>query len=515
MKVYLMYKDADFEPERPAPWNGPDLIQDLQLEVVFSAMAIGDEFMHNVARSALLSGLDNGSDVVLFRQAVLKDCLKNETTVRSLYKLAVDAVEGRKKSYWRPDTAIYPPSLLSDAVETLQMFLSTLRTLRSMADEYADKFDSQGFTEFFARIKSEISNDYLAEIEGHLDELRFRGGVLIGAGLGRGNRGANYGLRKPNKRKHWIKRVFGGNPSSYTFRIDDRDDAGHNAVRELRSRGMNSVADAAAQSAEHVSNLFVMLQTELAFYVGCLNLRDRLTEIGEPFCFPVPTTAGDQSLSFAELYDSSLALTMGQTVVANSVDADRKRFVLVTGANKGGKTTFLRSVGQAQLMMQSGMFVPARSFSADLCAGFFTHFKRREDVTMQSGKLDEELNRMSQIADHLTVNSVVLFNEAFAATNEREGSEIAKQIVSALLEKGVKVVFVSHMYPFARGFYESRTNATLFLRAERKTDGTRTYKLVAGEPLETSYGIDLYNSIFEGSLDRGKNAPSTAAAPSE
>ena len=36
----------------------------------------------------------------------------------------------------------------------------------------------------------------------------------------------------------------------------------------------------------------------------------------------------------------------------------------------------------------------------------------------------------------------------------------------------------------------------LFLRAERQADGQRTFKLVEGEPLQTSFGGDLYNMIF-------------------
>ena len=39
--------------------------------------------------------------------------------------------------------------------------------------------------------------------------------------------------------------------------------------------------------------------------------------------------------------------------------------MMITGANEGGKSTFLRSVGLAQLMMQAGMFVAAREFRAD------------------------------------------------------------------------------------------------------------------------------------------------------
>ena len=74
---------------------------------------------------------------------------------------------------------------------------------------------------------------------------------------------------------------------------------------------------------------------------------------------------------------------------------------------------------------------------------------------MRSGKFDEELARMSTIADQIRRGAMVLFNESFAATNEREGSEIARQIVSALLENDVTVFFVSHMYEFARSFLAS------------------------------------------------------------
>ena len=92
-------------------------------------------------------------------------------------------------------------------------------------------------------------------------------------------------------------------------------------------------------------------------------------------------------------------MSLKQRVVGNDVNADDKDLVIITGANQGGKSTFLRSLGLAQLMMQCGMFVPAESFCANVCDGIFTHYKREEDVTMKSGKLDEELSRMSDIVD--------------------------------------------------------------------------------------------------------------------
>jgi len=116
---------------------------------------------------------------------------------------------------------------------------------------------------------------------------------------------------------------------------------------------------------------------------------------------------------------------------------------------------------------------------------------------MESGKFDEELNRMSDIADQIRPNAMLLFNESFAATNEREGSEIARQIVNALLDKRMKIFFVTHLYELAHGFYGKKLENAFFLRAERQADGARTFKLVEREPLSTSYGQDLYSKIFK------------------
>jgi DNA mismatch repair ATPase MutS len=156
--------------------------------------------------------------------------------------------------------------------------------------------------------------------------------------------------------------------------------------------------------------------------------------------------------------------------------------------------------------MQAGMLVGARSFSGALCTALFTHYGREEDASMKSGVLDEELAGMSQIAEHLAPGAMLLCNESFAATNEREGSEIAGQIVLAMLHKRVKVFFVTHPYEFAHGLFEKEMGAAIFLRAERRSDGTRAFRMVEGEPLQTSYGRDLYEKVFSAEEARGEPA---------
>jgi DNA mismatch repair ATPase MutS len=494
MNVFLLHQDRDFVPT--LPWNAEALTDDLELDTLFDAMALGDDFIRDVASNVVLSSLIDTTSIV-YRQDILKDCLSHPAMVRSMYRIAVDAIEGERKSYLGFFARGSPTSLVNASREMLGLFTSQLKKLRATADAYADDVASQGLQRLFAAFRSELDDSYLARVEAHLKALRFRGGVLISAGLGPGNGGVKYVLRQP-KRGRWsvIDLMASGLPSVYTFHLDARDVSGGEVLSTMRDRALNQVANALAQSKDHIRSFFAMLRTELAFYVGCLNLHDRLVELGQRVCFPVPVAPGERAHSFVGLYDACLALTMGRGVVGNDLHADHLELAVITGANQGGKSTFLRSLGLAQLMLQCGMFVPAESFRASVCTGLYTHFKRGEDAAMERGKLDEECSRMSDIADHLTANGVVLFNESFAATNEREGSEIASQIVHALLDSRIKVFFVTHLYELAAGLYRQGMTHAVFLRAERKADGTRTFRIVEGEPQQTSYGEDLYARIF-------------------
>ena len=491
-----MYKDMDFDINQKLPSNEQALIQDLELNTLFDSMAEGDEFIFEVAKKTVLTGLNNGIETIKYRQNILKDCLKNPAIIRGIYQIPIELIENKRK-YWHGFFRNEPSAILYGAVQTMQAYVGFLKKLKNISDVHADKFSSEGFKAFFSMIRKELDDKYFATVQNQLKELEFRKGVLISADLGEGNEGRNYILRKPkDKNQGWIKQIFTQKHPVYTFYIADRDESGAKALSELINRGVNLVANSLAQSADHIESFFKMLQTELAFYIGCLNLYEQLAQIGEPVSFPVPVDINKDRHSFKGLYDVCLALTKKGKIVSNNLNAESKEVFIITGANQGGKTVFLRSIGLAQLMMQCGMFVAAESFRANICNGIFTHYKRKEDTSMKSGKLDEELFRMNEIVNNIKANSMILFNESFAATNEREGSEIARQIIYALMEKHIKVFFVTHLYEFAHNFYDKNTEIAIFLRAERKPDGRRTFKIIEGKPLETSYGEDLYKSIF-------------------
>jgi hypothetical protein len=161
-------------PTPELPRHEQALVQDLALETLLGAMADGDEFLFEVARRALLSGLRDDVDTILHRQAIVKDCLKNPAVVRKLYALVVETI-GAKRKYFIGDYARFPSSVLYGAIEALQMFVGMLRKLKAIADAHAGLFESAGLTTLCAMLQQEFSDEYFASIEHHLTELNTTG----------------------------------------------------------------------------------------------------------------------------------------------------------------------------------------------------------------------------------------------------------------------------------------------------------------------------------------------------
>jgi hypothetical protein len=496
MRAFLMYPDRNVNL-RQLPRNEADLAKDLELDVLLQAMANGDQFLYAVARCGIHSCLASPAEI-LYRQHVLADCIARPGVVRDLYQVGVAAVTGEKKLFGWLFVHNSPDSILHRAREAMELFVGALRRLRDIADAHAASFRSEGFTRFFSMVAAELRDDYFAEMQAHLSELAFRSGMLISAKLGKGSKGVGHVLRRQPE-QGWRGRISGRNRSGYSFVVPPQDENGLRALADLESLGLNDTANALAQSVDHIRSFFQVLCAELGFYIGCLNLRERMTAADAPICFPVPASpvpAGTQVLRARGLYDPCLALTLGTRAVGNDLDADGRELIMITGANQGGKSTFLRGLGLAQLMMQAGMFVAGEEFTATTCTGLYTHYKREEDATMEKGKLEEELARMSGIADQITAGSLLLCNESFASTNEREGSEIARQVIRALTEAGIRIAFVTHLYDLAERCHAENAGTALFLRAERQPDGRRTFRVLEGTPLPTSYGQDLYQQVF-------------------
>jgi ABC-type lipoprotein export system ATPase subunit len=483
--------------EPPLPAIETMLCDDLELATLWNTMGGGDEFVYETVRRVVLSGVQD-ADVIRYRQAVLADCLANPEVARQMYGLALDALRNIRRA-GSAHTNSGPAYMLARNVALLRQHITSVRRLRDLAVANAPRFKSRGLRRFADAIATELDDRYLAQLEAALNDLEFPGGIVVTAGIGAEDATADFVVHRPPPRaiSNWTDRLVNARReiSGFSFEVDQSDEDSTQELQWLRGKALSEISEVVVGASLQIQQFLTALRLDLAFYLGALNLSVELSRKGTPLCFPQPT-AEAAALSAQDLREVCLILRTRRQVVGSDFSADGKRLIVITGANEGGKSTALRSLGLAQLMMQSGMFVAARRYRASVQAGLFTHFRRPEDAALASGKLVEELARMRDITAVIRRGSVLLCNESFAATNEREGSEIARQVVNAMLAKGIRVIAVTHLYEFARHFHDEQPDGALFLRPEREPDGRRTYRMLEGEPLPTSFGEDSFQRIF-------------------
>ena len=75
-------------------------------------------------------------------------------------------------------------------------------------------------------------------------------------------------------------------------------------------------------------------------------------------------------------------------IVRNNFEFSREHGIyIMTGPNRGGKTTFTQAVGMLFLMAQHGLYVPAEQMSFEPCDNILTHFPADEEKTVNMGRL--------------------------------------------------------------------------------------------------------------------------------
>ncbi len=496
MKARLLFATEDPQETPGLPAHAAELRRDLDLDTVVEAMAGGDDLVGEVCLQRLVADPISIEDI-RYRQAILADFLAHPDQLRALYEMASDAAEVKRRIRVGLFNRDHPTWILRSAVSLLTELTVSLKSMREFSRTSRPLFASAGLHRLLDTIDSDLDDDYLVVLEDHLQRLKFPSGVHLTARLGAGALGTDYVLRRPVAVRGWLlaqwERLTRRN--TYVYRLAPQDEGGAQVLTWLKEQGVNLVADAAAQSADHIIDFFSHLRRELAFYVGAVNLKQRLRATQET-CMPAPQPPASWTLSVSGLVDVGLAVRSSAPPVPNGLEASGTSLVMISGANQGGKSTFMRGMGLAQLMMQAGCFVTAATFSSSMCSGVFTHFRREEDASLTHGKLDEELDRMSSLIDLITPRAMLLCNESFACTNEREGSQIALEIVDTLNEHQTRVLYVTHMYALTHALAEHRGESAVFLRAERLEDGRRTFHLRPGAPQTTSHGRDLYDQVF-------------------
>jgi hypothetical protein len=287
-----------------------------------------------------------------------------------------------------------------------------------------------------------------------------------------------------------VKTPDGDGTGNSTFYLD-------NVMNKMLSSLVKKLRDTLTRYADVAIVSVSGLVPEFIYYIRCAEFISGLMEKGCVFCEAKPETEGGASMLAKGFYNLKLAMNMENVsgIVSNDLTFDKEHTVyILTGANRGGKTTITQAVGQLFVLAQGGLYVPAESFRYVPCDCIYTHFPADEDKTMDLGRLGEECVRFKEMFSQATSKSLMLLNETFSTTSFEEGYYIARDSVKALLTRSVRTIYNTHMHKLGEDAEEFDRDssgagaASLIMRTE---DGKRSFKVALARPEGSSYAKDI------------------------
>jgi DNA mismatch repair protein MutS len=321
-----------------------------------------------------------------------------------------------------------------------------------------------------------------------------------------------------------LNRLFGeGADRALTpLRLGDAASAGtpENRIYRDLQKLLEEVAAPVAQALERYAAMnahgLSPLEPELAFFLNGVEMIRRLQRAGLPVCCPEPAPMDERLTQLGKAYHVSLALRMYRQknvpppdqpggIITNPVtfDDERARIWILTGPNRGGKTTFTQMVGLIHVLFQAGLYVPAAEARISPVDAIYTHFPVPETTQLGMGRLDEEAKRLAAIFAAATPRSLILLNEVLAGTSAVEGLGLATDAVRGLRLLGVRAIYATHLHELAFGVEQiNRTTpgtsraGSLVADVEAQGDVVgshhrRTFRILPGLPRGLSYASEI------------------------
>ncbi len=136
-----------------------------------------------------------------------------------------------------------------------------------------------------------------------------------------------------------------------------------------------------------------------------------------------------------------------------------RNFLLLTGANMSGKTTFMRSLGVSALLAHLGMGVPAKQLHISFLEGVITNMQVEDNILRGESYFFAEVQRMKLTAEKLLQRKphLVLMDELFKGTNVHDAFECTKAVLDGLLNYHDHLMILStHLYEVAQQFSSNK-----------------------------------------------------------
>ena len=501
-----------------------DVIRNLSLDHIIQHVTASNAERNMIKR--MMTQIECDPDVIRFRCDIFEDIirfpeLRNKMKdlleqLDFMKSIGGNFVEENASSIWQLVNRLRELEVYIDCIteikETLQKFPVKSEGLKQLRDYVSSVYNDSGF-----KYLSEDIKELLTET----DEIK---SITLGVNLDSMLRPVEVGIMSINKERiehSGIMKKF-NKFIEFLPLVGDLLDGKNVDMTRMRSVGTsaeddplmknlcNAVTDMLGSTVKHLKNklsryvnvsgyALTRFIPDFTFYIRWADFCSKIMEMGMPMSRPEILAPEKNSLNSKGIYDLKLAIQNLEganiDIVSNDFEfATENGIYIMTGPNRGGKTTFTQSIGVLFVLAQNGIFVPAQSLHISPCDNIFTHFPADENQTVNLGRLGEESKRISEIFASATDRSLLLFNESLATTSFTEGLYIAKDVVRAMRRLGARTIFNTHMHELATDLDSINHLDGGMMVASLITgihEGRRSFKVYIAPPEGISYAKDI------------------------
>ena len=216
------------------------------------------------------------------------------------------------------------------------------------------------------------------------------------------------------------------------------------SVRDMLQTQTAASKSHVAAMERHIAGDIKVLVEELRFVLGMVECVKAMSALSK-LCYATIRNMDERMLVVNGMAHPALA---EQTdVVVNDISIQNHReLVLLGGANRGGKTTYLRTVGAMQVLFQMGLPIPAAAAEISPATGIFSVFSHEETTELSQGKLGQELSEIRDVIATLDDNSLFFGNEPISGTSPAESYLLSREALCMLKAKHARGIWVTHLY---------------------------------------------------------------------
>jgi hypothetical protein len=315
MNVWLLHEKLE-SSAKTAAVNRNEITQDLNLEIIYKSMARNDKYIYKVVKNVLTEPLTD-SDTVLYRQEILKDCIKHYDSINGIYELSANTIETIDKftegSKRINSSNFSNAASVLNSLELLGLLVDDFQKLKVYLDTVEANFASKGLRAFYHRLCEDYSYKFVMEIKSSIKNMNFltEGGEITFSGS------VGQGLKLKDIIVNYIQKYEGKKKKGSSF-INDfmdtffrrnvimlTDSKLAQDVRDMESAGLLHVMKLYQGFIRELTSFFENLHYQTAFYVGAANLQIRLKQMHIPTSMPKLPIKDIDEFQFQGLYLTS------------------------------------------------------------------------------------------------------------------------------------------------------------------------------------------------------------------